>query len=751
MDDRLTRLAARVDARRGATRDLTRFTTYYLDTYVANLDAAPILREARARAATWAQMALTVGPDERFVGELCHDEFSAELVYFYYSRGTTINQARLEAARALGRISPDVEEKVAQVAAHAYMTWPADQATDAERLAMESGAAPAQIWGGHLVLDYPWLLQQGWDGIAAEVEEAAAARVPQEPETAPFYEAMRVTVRAAQGLMLHYAELCDAEMLRCADAARRAELSEMAARCWYLAHGAARDFRDAIQQIWFLHSLSGADSVGRFDQYLGPYYERDVAIGRLNRQVALEWIIEFWLKVAQSGHIQNLTIGGQTPWGEDATNEITYLALAATRYCRRPHPNLCLRLHEGSPTRLWQEAVETLSCGTGTPALYNDAPIIAGIVNLGIPLVEARDYCLAGCSQMVIPGRSHFMNDAGLMNAAKVLELTLHDGFDPRLQKQVGPHTGSVESLHSYEALEEALSRQIDYFVRLEADVNNLNYRHFAAREGYALRSLFIRDCVTRGRGIWHGGARYNGLEGEIAGLTNLADSLAAIREVVFEKGLVTLPELVAALDANFQGHDRLRAALRAAPKFGNNDPRVDVIRARFTERLYRAWHAQTAAGGGIFIPGEVVFTYHESCGRQTGATPDGRLAYTVLADSAGAAQGMDRCGPTALMQSVAQLPTDLGTTSIVLNMKFTPTFFATPDAVDKMVALFRTYFAAGGLQVQVNVVDRETLLAAQRDPQAYANLTVRVGGFSAYFVTLSRDLQDDIISRTAH
>ena len=749
--DRRQRLSKRADARRGLNRDLTRFTTYYLDKFVENLHVAPVLREARARAATWEHMALTIGPDERMVGELCHDEFSSELAYFYYSRGTIINQARLAACRQAGRISPDIEEKITQVLAHSYQGWPGTEATEAERLAYESGAAPAQHWGGHLVLDYRLLLQRGWGGIAAWVAECAAQRTALEPETADFYEALRVTIRAASNLMLRYAELCDAEMLHCQDAERRKELAEMAERCWYLARGPARDFRDAIQQVWFLHSLSGADSVGRFDQYLGPYYEQGMAAGRLTREEALEWIVEFWLKIAQSGHIQNLTIGGQTASGEDAANEITYLALEATRLCHRPHPNLCLRLHEKSQQRLWEEGVRAISGGTGTPALYNDASAIAGIMNLGIAEEEARDYCLAGCSQMVIPGRSHFMNDAGLVNAAKILELTLHDGYDPRLQKQVGPHTGKPEELDSYEAVEEALYRQIAYFAEMEAHVNNLNYRQFARHHGYALRSLFTRDCVERGRDIWHGGARYNGIELEIAGLTNLADSLAAIRQAVFEKRLVSLPELVKALDHNFAGYDSLRAALNQAPKFGNNDDRVDEIRARFTDFLYRQLQKQPAEGGGVYIPGEVVFTYHESCGHQTGATPDGRSAYTVLADSAGASQGQDRHGPTALMQSVAKLPHRLGTTSIVLNMKFTPDFFATAEGVAKMAALFQTYFRAGGLQVQVNVVDRQVLLQAQRHPEAYADLVVRVGGFSAYFVTLSRELQDDIISRTAH
>jgi formate C-acetyltransferase len=749
--DRLQNLSARADARRGLSRDLTRYTTYYLDAYIEHLHDSPVLREAHARAATWANMALTLGADERLAGELCHDEFSSELVYFYYSRGTMVNEARVTACREAGRLTPDIEEKLARVRAHSYMTWPREQASETERLAMDSGAAPAQIWGGHLVLDHPLLLTRGWEGIAAWVEECAAKRVPAEPESAEFYEAMRVTIRAAQRLMWRYAELADAETLRCADSTRRRELGEIAARCWHLAHGPARDFREAIQQLWFLHSISGADSVGRFDQYLWAYYQRDLAAGKLTREEAFEWVVEFWLKVAQTGHIQNLTIGGQTPEGADATNELTYIALEATRYCHRPHPNLCLRLHPGSPQRLWEEGVRTIAAGTGTPALYNDAPTIAGMMRLGVPLEEARDWCPAGCSQTVIPGRAHFMNDAGLVNAAKILELALHDGYDNRLQAQVGPRTGAPESLGSFEAVEEALRRQISYFAELEARVNNLNYRHFAAREGYALRSLFTQDCVARGKNIWHGGARYNGLEGEIAGLTNLADSLAAIREVVFEKKLTTLAELVAALDADFAGHDTLRAALKQAPKFGNGDPRVDELRARFSDFLYRELQKQPAEGGGVFIPGEVVFTYHESCGRKTGASADGRLAYTVLADSAGASQGQDRQGPTALLQSAAGLPHDLGTTSIVLNMKFAPSFFATPDGIGKMIALFKTYFQAGGLQAQINVLDRQTLIEAQAQPEAHANLVVRVGGFSAYFVALSRDLQNDIIARTAH
>jgi formate C-acetyltransferase len=395
--------------------------------------------------------------------------------------------------------------------------------------------------------------------------------------------------------------------------------------------------------------------------------------------------------------------------------------------------------------------METIAGGTGTPALYQDAPAIAGLIRLGIPEAEARDYCPAGCSQTVVPGRAHFMNDAGVYNAAKVLDLVLHDGYDTRLEVQVGPHTGQPEALNSYEQLEEAVHRQLAYFAEMEAAVNNLNYRHFAATEGYALRSLFTRDCVARGRSIWHGGARYNGIQLEIPGLTNLADSLAAIQDLVYEQQLITLPELVAILDADWEGGQALRAAAQAAPKFGNDDPRVDRIRARLTVYLYQALREQPAAGGGRYIPGEVIFVYHEGGGHQTGATPDGRQAGQILADSAGAAQGQDQRGPTALMRSVAALPHDFGTTSIVLNLKFDRVLFDTAGERARLIDLVQGYFALGGLQVQINVLDHQALLDAQANPAAFTDLVVRVGGFSAYFTTLSRDLQDDIIARTMH
>ena len=751
--ERIKRLSARADAHREYKQAGARpfYTTYYLDAYVAHLGDPPILREAQARAAAWASMPITVGPDERLVGELCHERHGSELVYFYYGRGTIIDEKRLEACRTAGLIPLEVEAKLDLVRQHSYSGWPRHLASEAQRLSQAAGAAWAQTWGGHMVLDYPLLLKSGWDGIAAWAEECAARRSPGHTDVAAFDEAMRTTLRAAAGLMLRYADLCEAETWRCADSARRQELSEMAERCAYLTHGPARDFRDAIQQVWFLHSLSGADSVGRFDQYLGAYYQRDVDAGCLTRHDALEWVIEFWLKVAQAGAIQNLTIGGQDEAGNDATNEVTYLALEATRLCKRPHPNLCLRLHAKSPQRIWREAVATIAGGTGTPALYNDAPAIAGLQHLGIPLQEARDYCPAGCSQTVVPFRCHFMNDAGCYNAAKVLDLALHNGYDTRLGAQVGPFTGTPTSLPSYEALEEAVYRQLAYFARMEAEVNNLNYRHFADHEGYALRALLTRDCVASGRDIWHGGARYNGIQLEIPGLTNMADSLAAIRELVYERRLISLPELIQVLDANWEGHPELRAAARQAPKFGNNDDRVDEIRARFTHFLYDELQRQPAEGGGVYIPGEVIFVYHEGGGHQTGATPDGRLAGTILADSAGAAQGQDKGGPTALMRSVSKLPHDLGTTSIVLNFKLVAGLFREEGMVDRLVALFQSYFDMGGLQIQVNVVDHDELVAAQAQPEAYADLVVRVGGFSAYFVTLSRELQDDIISRTAH
>jgi formate C-acetyltransferase len=445
-----------------------------------------------------------------------------------------------------------------------------------------------------------------------------------------------------------------------------------------------------------------------------------------------------------------MTIGGVLPDGGQSYTELTELILEATREMKYKGPNLCIRINESMPKHYWTQIAKNLETGQGLPALYNEKTIIEWMSDYCIDREDALDFCLGGCSQANIPGRSQFVNDIGLMNITKIFELTLYNGVDLAMSgEQIGPRTGEAESFVTFDDLLLAYKKQLDYFIGLEASVNNKIVDYFGRTEGYNLRSIFTRDCTTNGKGIYQGGARYNAIQLECIGITNAADCLAAIKKAVYDDKICTISELKTALLNNFSGYEKLRTYLKnKTPKFGNDEDYVDQIRKEISEYIFDGLRKQKATLGGTYIPGEVIFTVHEGQGKVTGATPDGRLKGTVLADSAGASQGADKQGPTALMKSVLKIPNDKILTSIVLNLKFLKDQWIKDS--EKIMMIFETFFHEGGEQLQVNVCNQEELRKAYENPELFPNLVVRVGGFSAYFSSLSKALQLDIIKRTA-
>jgi formate C-acetyltransferase len=456
-----------------------------------------------------------------------------------------------------------------------------------------------------------------------------------------------------------------------------------------------------------------------------------------------------WIKIEECGAILNMTIGGRLADGSCAINPLTYLAMRATREMGFRSPNLSLRIRAGDPDELWQAAHQTLSTGQGLPALYNEDLIASMLAELGYPEREALDYSLAGCSQVILPGRSNFACDVGCYNLLKALELALHDGYDPILGQQVGPHTGALETLDSYDRLEQAYHRQMRSMTRLGVAINDKDM-FLRQKEGACVRSLLTMDCLEQGRGIFHGGARFYNIQNEACGITNTANALVALKTLVFEEGVISLDRLVAILDHDWEGQEALRLRFKNKPaKFGNNQAEVDAIRARIAADWYHEIQQYPAVLGGFHWPGEVVFVYHEQHGAYTAASADGRKAREPLANSAGATSGTDLSGPTALMNSMWKIPQDQCRTCCVLNLRFSKKVWK--EAWQAMQDLMQTYFSQGGYQMQVNLVSRDELLAARQNPEQYASLIVRVGGFSDYYVRLSASLQEEILARTEH
>ena len=704
-------------------------TRYYLDEYIKNLDASPHMREACAARALWSQCPIEIYPEERIAGVLT----AFEPLGFHYGGGTYINEEARDALIAENSYSHEEQKALfdALEEANKRRYKPACKTvhTEAELLSIHAVAATSTFFAGHMVLDYQKILTIGLDGYRDEI---AKQRTLHPVDKSEFFDVMDIILDA----VVIYIE-------RCAGAAR----GELCSVFKHIAHKAPETFHQALQLVWIMHMLNGCDSFGRFDSYLLPFFEKDGKPGLNN---AYELIVDCFLKIEQVNAIQNMCIGGVDKNGSGNFTELTRLIIKATRELGYKGPNLCLLVTPDMPDTIWDETISCLATGIGLPAIYNNQIFIDTLIRNGYPLEESRGYCLAGCSQLMISGQCNFMNDIGMMSVMKVGEIALYNGYDPITAVQVGIETG--EDFNNFDDLYSAILKQIDYFIGLEISLQDRDNLYRAQCEGYVMRTLFTRGCLESATYVMDGGARYNGVELEIIGITNLADHLYAIKKLVFDEKRVTYRQLKDVLSCNWAGYEELRTLFRAAPKFGNGHEEVDALRAELTRYIYSAFNAAPGTFGGIYMPGEVIFTAHDWTGKATGATADGRRAGEVLADSAGASQGMDINGPTALMQSVLKLPVrEYMLTSVVLNLRFLPATMRGTRSAGRVRNLFEGFFKQGGMQLQVNICDADELRAAQSDPESYRSLIVRVGGYSDYFVNISKALQDEIIERTAH
>ena len=682
-------------------------TRYYLDAYLAHINDIPILREAYAQAAYWQNADIEFYPEELIAGMIS----SAECVGFHYGCGTYVNTDGVDA---------DIVRK------HAYQYYDQSFINAREYAHLESHASSTTWYGGHMVLDYETILDIGLEAYREKIRFYAAKYGEDKRD---FYKAMEIVL---DGVIAFISRVADkAEGYPVADVLR------------HVAYKPPETFHQALQLCWILHYLDNSDSFGRFDKYMAPFH----LLPSTSRGDAQELLTDFWLKIEDAEQIQNMTLGG--PGTEQ---DLTLMCLEVTRALAFKGPNLCLRVTPDIHGLIWNMALDCIGAGIGQPALYNDGLYTASLISAGYDPITAQNYCFAGCSQVMIPGESNFYNDIGMMNIPKIFELTLYDGFDPRINKQVGIRTGRAEDFKDFEAFKDAFFAQLKDACAIQVEFHNKELRYRASREGYALRTLFIKDCLAQGKGVFEGGARYNNVQLELIGITNAADSLYAIKKAVFDEKRLTLAALRDILAANWEGQETLQAYCRALPKFGNDMAEVDHMRAEISEYLYSYFNRTPAPLGGCYVPGEVIFTAHEGCGAVTGATPDGRAAGEVVADSAGAAHGASRKGPTALMNSMLTLPMDkYFLTSVVLNLRFLPDAFNSPGTRKGISALLRSYFAQGGMQMQINVYNSSELKEAQQNPAHHGDLIVRVGGYSDYFVRLSPALQNEIIARVGY
>jgi len=558
-----------------------------------------------------------------------------------------------------------------------------------------------------------------------------------------------------------------------ADPQRRAELERIAEVCSHVPAHAPRDFWEALQTYWFVHlgvttELNTWDSFnpGRLDQHLYPFYRKGLEEGTLTREQAEELLQCFWIKfnnqpappkvgvtAAESGtytDFAQINTGGLTEEGTDGVNEVTYLILDVIEEMRLLQPSSSIQVSKQSPDRFVKRAARIIRTGFGQPSVFNSDLIVQELVRQGKSLVDARNGGSSGCVEVGAFGKENY-NLTGYFNMPKVLEITLHNGVDPRTGRRIGLETGDPVQFETFDELFEAYRRQLEYFVDVKVRGNNVIERLYARYMPAPFLSLLIDDCVARGKDYHDGGARYNTTYIQGVGLGSITDAMTALKVHVFERGTLTMPELLAALAANFEGYERVRQMLlNRTPKYGNDDDAADSVMVRLFDAYFDAIDGRPNTKGGSYHINLLPTTVHVYFGSVTGAMPDGRLAGRPLSEGISPVQGADRRGPTAVIRSVAKMD-HVRTGGTLLNQKFSPHLLADDEGLDNLVYLIRTYFTLDGHHVQFNVVDAGTLRAAQRAPEEYRNLIVRVAGYSDYFCDLSRELQDEIIARTEH
>lgn len=589
-----------------------------------------------------------------------------------------------------------------------------------------------------------------------------------------FYQSVILVMEGAQAFIMRYHDLLVEKAKQEIDAADKANMLEIAAICKNLSTKPPDSFHEAVQSIWFLfvilHMESNASSFspGRIDSFLYPYYKKDIESGKIDKQKALEIIECIWLKFNQIVYLRNshsakyfagfpigfnIAIGGQDENGNDFSNELSFLFLKAQEHLGLPQPNLSVRLHKGTNELLLKEAIKVVAKGSGMPQFFNDEAIISSMMNLGVTGKDARDYAIVGCVELTTQGNNLGWSDAAMFNLNKVLELTLNNGKCLLTGNNLGPDGGNLTDYNTFADLEDAFAKNINYFIeKMILACEQVEKAHIDILPSPFL-SAVIDNCLEKGMDVTAGGAVYNFSGIQMIQIANLADSLAAIKLLVYEEKRILKEELLKALQCNFEGYEVIRTMLlKRAPKYGNDIAYVDELGAKWARFFSEKLSHYTNYRGGRYHTGMYTVSAHVPMGENVGASADGRYAATPLADGGmSPVYGRDIAGPTAVLKSVSLLDNYLTTNGGLLNMKFLPEFFKTENNIDKFAKFLRAFVDLEIPHIQFNVLRKEDLLAAQKDPEKYRNLTVRVAGYTAYFTELAGELQNEIIARTSY
>ena len=636
----------------------------------------------------------------------------------------------------------------------------------------------------HLAVNYERILAEGLKGYEERTKKLKAALDFTKPESIDknvFYKAVLIVIDAVHTFANRYSKLAQDMALTEADAKRKEELLEISRICTKVPYEPASSFREAVQAVWFIqlilqiesngHSLS----YGRFDQYMYPYYKKDMENGSLSEESALELLTCLWIKTltvnkvrsqahtlssAGSPMYQNVTIGGQTTDKKDAVNELSFTVLKSVAQTRLTQPNLTVRYHANLNKKFFDECIEVMKLGFGMPALNNDEIIIPSFINWGVKEEDAYNYSAIGCVETAVPGKwGYRCTGMSYINFPRVLLCAMNNGVDLTSKKRFTKGYGYFTEMETYEDLLAAWDKTVREMTRYSVIVENAIDKASERDVPDVLCSALTDDCIGRGKTIKEGGAVYDFISGLQVGIANMADSLAAIKKLVYEEKKITKQQLWDAILDNFQSPENKKIQemlIEEAPKYGNDNDYVDnlVVEAydSYLDEIKKYPNTRYQRGpiGGIRYGGPSSISANVGQGMGTIATPDGRNAFEPLAEGCSPAHNADKNGPTAIFKTVSKLPTEKITGGVLLNQKMTPQMLSTEENKQKLEMLIRTFFnRLHGYHVQYNIVSKETLIDAQKHPEKHKDLIVRVAGYSAFFNVLSKKTQDDIIGRT--
>lgn len=627
---------------------------------------------------------------------------------------------------------------------------------------------------GHTAMDSK-MYHRGLNDVKKQIEEEISRldyiNDPIATDKEQELTAMSISCDAAILLAERHAEMAEQMAAEEKDPQRKAELEKIADVCHHVPANAPRDLWEAIQMYWFVHlgtvtELNGWDSMnpGHIDQHLWPFYQKGLEDGSLTRDKAKELLSCLWVKfnnqpappkvgitALESGtynDFTNINIGGVTKDGEDGSNELSFIILEIQEELHQLQPGLSIHISEKTPDEFLMAGCKVIRLGHGYPSVFNPDVYVKELVRQGKTLEDAREGGCSGCIEVGAFGKEAYLL-TGYLNTPKILEITLNNGVDPNSGKEMGLKTGNPRDFKTFEELYDAWHKQMVYFVNLKLSVNNYIERMFSLYAPATFLSLFIDDCVKNGKDYYNGGARYNTQYIQCTGLGTITDCMTTLKKHVFEDHRYTMDEIIKATEKDFEGEEKMRQyIMNHTPFFGNDDEYADTLAVRIYDDLVKAIEGHPNTRGGKTQLNMLSTTCHNYFGSVCCATPNGRHAHFAISDGTSPAHGADTNGPTSVIKSLGKLDqTKSGGT--LLNVRFVPTLLKRDVDLEKLGSLIRTYFSLGGHHIQFNIVDTDTLLDAQKNPDQYKDLLVRVAGYSDYFNDMTAQLQNEIIART--